>query len=102
MNTNEQQWHECPLEEATHIKTTTGQIYELDDDGQVIIPGGGWVEVRDFLEAPTPVRKSDARLVEFTMEFVKNEDGTWRPAYESDFKFNSESVVTFRCVEMQP
>ena len=34
---NEQQWQECPLEEATHAKTATGQIYELDGEKDIYI-----------------------------------------------------------------
>ena len=90
------------MEEATHIKTTTGQIYELDDDGQVIIPGGGWVEIRDFLEAPIPVRKAEVRPVEFTQGFYQDRHGNWFPLYTLDeaLAHQDRPQKTFRCVEV--
>lgn len=72
MNTNEQQWQECPLEEATHAKTATGKVYKLDDRKEIIINretilGSSFITPREFPELGiTPVRKAEVKPVEFT------------------------------------
>lgn len=66
MNTNEQQWQECPLEEATHARAATGKVYKLDADKEILLVSSVFLDPDNFEDLGiTPVRKAEVCPVEF-------------------------------------
>lgn len=111
MNTNEQQWQECPLEEATHAKTATGKVYELSESttykGQkyfvIYCVSHSDTFYSSFFPALgiTPVRKAEVKPLEFTA----------RAKTVGDYSGEAVTIIkvpaeyegkTFKCVEVQP